>query len=653
MALFAIGSRQLLGVVLLFSMILSLASGESDPFDDRVDVAANDELSMSPATMKLWTLVGALAVAWAIKSAFSNNNNGEREKLRKRGAGNDNIVPVVKYSAKEWSGVCTEKKSRKISLKEAAAPVDEVVVDAEPMSANFSFEAVILSTLKNAVVWAPPTRAPKRKNRAVRDNEVRVQKAVKANGPGDDGSITPLNSVQELSSLLEAMPKDRPIILQFSAPWCGPCRRITPAVTELAMQLRGSACFCKINIDNSRDLASAFRVTSIPVFAILRDGSERERVQGANAEALRSAVMQAVFQQPVNFRSAIQPEGEDDDTEYACCASAHIAFDETSGLSKVISDIRMHNDTFKKRSSLVARSLVLSDEEMRCLEQCCKTLRQSNRWHSLDSALDIYHLKALRRLLVWPHGPVQCGLLVLRCFSAHPMGGSLLLKDRHCLTLAISHIMCSQIDSDECSTLAYQTLCNILAFAGKSDDEKWSVSVSKNCEQLINMCAKRLGESSNASVAAASLLHNIALFLCSPRCESVAALRRQMANMPEVIAKCNFVAAASLACRKALNDGTMREERTLAQTALALGSCTRKLFSLRKSLNETSATNWAFDPVLIARAALRCINWLAKRRRSRRIRAISDDLGKLIASMKAELDSNPRVERRQIPNPWR
>ena len=79
-----------------------------------------------------------------------------------------------------------------------------------------------------------------------------------------------------------------PVLVDFWAPWCGPCRMVGPVVERLAGQLAGRLKVAKVNTDEEPGLGSRFEVRSIPTLALFRDGREAARVTGALPEpALR------------------------------------------------------------------------------------------------------------------------------------------------------------------------------------------------------------------------------------------------------------------------------------------------------------------------------------------------------------------------------
>ena len=63
------------------------------------------------------------------------------------------------------------------------------------------------------------------------------------------------------------------IVIDFFAEWCGPCRAFAPHYQDIATQLKDLACFGKVNIDEQRNLAVEYRITSIPTIIIIKNGS--------------------------------------------------------------------------------------------------------------------------------------------------------------------------------------------------------------------------------------------------------------------------------------------------------------------------------------------------------------------------------------------
>ncbi len=72
-----------------------------------------------------------------------------------------------------------------------------------------------------------------------------------------------------------------PVLVDFWAPWCGPCRMIGPAIEGLAKDYEGKAAICKVNVDEEPELSQRYKIVSIPCVIVFRDGEPAERLVGA------------------------------------------------------------------------------------------------------------------------------------------------------------------------------------------------------------------------------------------------------------------------------------------------------------------------------------------------------------------------------------
>ena len=79
----------------------------------------------------------------------------------------------------------------------------------------------------------------------------------------------------------EVLQSDKPVLVDFFADWCGPCKMMAPVVEQLAEELEGKAKVGKLNIDENMDIAEKYRVMNIPTFLIFKDVKEKERIVGA------------------------------------------------------------------------------------------------------------------------------------------------------------------------------------------------------------------------------------------------------------------------------------------------------------------------------------------------------------------------------------
>lgn len=79
----------------------------------------------------------------------------------------------------------------------------------------------------------------------------------------------------------EAMQSDLPVLVDFYADWCGPCKMVGPILENMAGKYAGKAKICKINIDEQRKLAITNKVMSIPTLFFIKNGEIKERISGA------------------------------------------------------------------------------------------------------------------------------------------------------------------------------------------------------------------------------------------------------------------------------------------------------------------------------------------------------------------------------------
>ncbi len=78
----------------------------------------------------------------------------------------------------------------------------------------------------------------------------------------------------------EVLNADKPVLLDFWAPWCGPCRMVGPILDEIAAE-RPDVKVCKINVDEEFDLAASFKVASIPTLVVMDHGEVADKIIGA------------------------------------------------------------------------------------------------------------------------------------------------------------------------------------------------------------------------------------------------------------------------------------------------------------------------------------------------------------------------------------
>lgn len=97
------------------------------------------------------------------------------------------------------------------------------------------------------------------------------------------------------ANLTEALASGMPVVVDFWAPWCGPCKMMLPIMEELAAEYEGRILIGKMNVDENEDTPSDYGVMSIPTMIFFRNGEMVERHVGATTKADIQALLEKLL----------------------------------------------------------------------------------------------------------------------------------------------------------------------------------------------------------------------------------------------------------------------------------------------------------------------------------------------------------------------
>jgi thioredoxin 1 len=93
-----------------------------------------------------------------------------------------------------------------------------------------------------------------------------------------------IKHISDSSFETDVLKSERPVLVDFWAEWCGPCKMIAPTLAEIATEQRGKLTIGKLNVDDNPDTARRFDVMSIPTLLVFKDGQQVKRLVGAKGK---------------------------------------------------------------------------------------------------------------------------------------------------------------------------------------------------------------------------------------------------------------------------------------------------------------------------------------------------------------------------------
>jgi thioredoxin 1 len=93
----------------------------------------------------------------------------------------------------------------------------------------------------------------------------------------------------------EVLQSDQPVLVDFWAAWCAPCRMIAPTVDQVAQDYSGRAKVVKLNVDDNRETSARFNIRGIPTLLLFKDGEVKDQIVGATSKDQISKLIDALL----------------------------------------------------------------------------------------------------------------------------------------------------------------------------------------------------------------------------------------------------------------------------------------------------------------------------------------------------------------------
>tara|TARA_B100000900_G_scaffold184651_1_gene156593 strand:+ start:892 stop:1761 length:870 start_codon:yes stop_codon:yes gene_type:complete len=214
------------------------------------------------------------------------------------------------------------------------------------------------------------------------------------------GNIIEITQDQFISEVIEKS-KEIPVLVDFWAPWCGPCKQLTPVLEKVVESKKGKVILAKINVDENQNIAAQLNVRSIPTVYGFVDGKPIDAFQGAQPESkIEDIVKKLIDSAPGNEIPKLLEEAESlfKETKYEEAQKIYenlIALDPgnptvIAGMLRCLLQLQKNDDAKEIFNSLDDE--ILKDEEILKIKKLIDNLDNSNKGESIDELINKLNL---------------------------------------------------------------------------------------------------------------------------------------------------------------------------------------------------------------------------------------------------------------------